>query len=329
MKYLALPKQCLWVLLALSPLAKAADPAHEWLRKIDHAGQGVNYAGTFVYQHGNHLQTMRVIHRVNKGKVTERLVSLNGVAREIIRNDQEVRCFLPDQNSVVVEHRKIVGKSFLNILPAHLVDVDKNYTIELGKGGRVADRVVQAVIIKPKDHYRYGYQLWADKQTGLLLKATLVDDQDKTIEQFMFTEINFRKVISASELTPQNSGKNLVWYRGKGNSEKGSPLAKDKNKPMWSATALPPGFKLSARLTRQMPMRHNPVEHLVYSDGLAAVSVFIEKIENDPKGNIHGINRMGAVHTYGKVVDGHQVTVVGEVPATTVNMIGESVQPLK
>jgi len=70
------------------------------------------------------------------------------------------------------------------------------------------------------------------------------------------------------------------------------------------------------------------VEHLVYSDGLAAVSVFIEKTDRPAGVGSKGPSRMGAIHAYSKVMDGEQVTVVGEVPESTVAMIGESVKRL-
>jgi sigma-E factor negative regulatory protein RseB len=244
---------------------------------------------------------------------------LNGAAREIIRNDREVLCYLPDKNSVVVEHRKTEAKSFPAILPARLRGLDDNYEIRLGKQGRVAGRQVQRIIIKPRDAYRYGYQLWADRETGLLLKADLMDSKGKIIEQFMFTNINVGAAIPPSALEPQSMDKNMVWYRNNGYQ------ARKNSKHHLTATRLPKGFKLSMQTTRKVPMRNKTAEHFVYSDGLAAVSVFIEKREKDAKIGILGPSRMGAVNAFGTHVNGHQVTVVGEVPAKTVALIGNSV----
>src|SRR3954462_3035524 len=148
----------LWL---ISLTARAEDGAYEWLMKMDRAARTLNYQGTFVYQHGDLLETMRIIHGVNDGTVRERLVSLNGGAREIIRNGREVRCYFSDKNSLVVEYRQPNSKNFPAILPQQLSDLNQNYTIQLGVAGRVADRPAQLVVIKPKDAYRYGYQLWA------------------------------------------------------------------------------------------------------------------------------------------------------------------------
>src|SRR5206468_1885843 len=116
----------------------------------------------------------------------------------------------------VVEYRQADSKSFPAILPQQLSDLNQNYTIQLGGTGRVANRPAQQLVIKPKDAYRYGYQLWADKATGLLLKADLVDSNGKIIEQFMFTQLNSGIPITAADLNPKGMEKNPVWRREEG-----------------------------------------------------------------------------------------------------------------
>ena len=153
---------------------------------------------------------------------------------------------------------------------------------------RITNRVAQLVIIKPVDQYRYGYHLWADADTGLLLKADLLDTNGAILEQFMFTQINIGIKIPAAALAPGMTGKSMVWYREDGDTRNVS------EKPGWSASQLPKGFRLSAHMTRRLPMRKQPVEHLVYTDGLAAVSVFIEKQEKNVKPFMHGPSRMGS-----------------------------------
>jgi len=305
----------------ISLLAEADDGAYEWLMKMDRAARTLNYEGTFVYQHGDLLETMRIIHGVNDGTVRERLVSLNGGAREIIRNEREVRCYFPDKNSLVVEYRQADSKNFPAIFPQQLPDLSQNYVIQLGGTGRVANRPAQLVVIKSKDAYRYGYQLWADKATGLLLKADLVDSNGKIIEQFMFTQLNSGVPITAADLKPKSADKDSVWRREEGETSATTDSS-------WTVSQLPPGFKLSAHLMRNVSARKKPVEHLVFSDGLAAVSVFVEKVEN-ARSPISSSNRIGAIHAYGKIINQHQITVVGEVPATTIDMIGQSIKPLQ
>jgi len=299
----------------------AADAAHEWLMKINHAARDLEYDGIFVYQHDAQLEAMQIFHKVENKSSRERLVSLNGAPREIVRDANEVRCYWPDKNSVMVEYRQAGGKGFPSILPERLQDLDEYYVLKLGNTERITGRVAQLVIVKPVDQYRYGYHLWADADTGLLLKADLLDTQGAILEQFMFTQINIGTKIPASALAPGMTGKSMVWYREDGNTRSVS------EKPGWVASQLPKGFRLSAHMTRRLPMRKQPVEHLVYTDGLAAVSVFIEKQEKGAKPFMRGPSRMGAVHAMSAQSGDYQITTVGEVPAATVAFIGESVAP--
>jgi sigma-E factor negative regulatory protein RseB len=303
--------------------AFAANTAHEWLMKINHAAHNLEYEGIFVYQHDDQLEAMHIFHKMEHNSVKERLVSLNGAPREIIRDANEVRCYWPDKNSIVVEYRKADSKGFPAILPDHVQDLDEYYSMELGDVERITGRPAQLVIITPVDQYRYGYHLWADKDTGLLLKADLVDSAGGVLEQFMFTQVSIGKKIPASALDPGMSGKDMVWYRENDTSHEVS------KKPGWEATSLPKGFRLSMHVIRHLPMRKQPVEHLVYTDGLAAVSVFIEKQDKGAKPFMLGPSRMGALHAMGVRVDDYQITAVGEVPAQTVALIGGSVVPVK
>lgn len=309
--------------LVLAFPAQAVEDAYAWLLKINQAARTLNYEGTFVYQNGGQLETMRILHRVKDGAVEERLVSLTGAAREVIRTNDEVRCYLPDQKSIVVEHRRANGKSFPAIVPDRLRDLADNYVVELGRSGRVSGRPAQGVLITPRDDYRYGYYLWADRETGLLLKADLLNNKRNVLEQFMFTDIRIGVDIPAAALAPQTAGAGMVWYR---NSKEGMTQAA---KPVWQATRLPKGFKLSSSLTRSMPTHAGPAEHLVYTDGLATVSVFVEKQEPGRHPVTEGPSRMGALYVLGKAVDHHHMTVVGEVPAKTVALIGNSIVPVR
>ena len=298
--------------------AQAADVANEWLMRMSQAARTLNYEGRFVYQHNNQLEAMQIVHRVENGSINEKLVSLNGVPREVIRDNEEVRCYLPDENSVVVEHRKANGKSFPAILPEHLQLLDANYDISLGRNGRIADRDAQLIAISPRDQYRYGYYLWADSKTGLVLAADLINTQGQAIERFMFTQISIGADIELSALRPRSEGKNMVWHRGSRH------VARADLKPDWKVARLPKGFTLSASMISTMPMHNVPAEHMVFSDGLAAVSVFIEKMKKGKKAGMRGPSSMVAVHAFSTVIDDHRVTVVGEVPAATVAQIGGS-----
>lgn len=309
----------IFVLVVSTPAyaANGTNEAEGWLLRIHQAPRTLNYEGTFVYQHGGRLDTMRIFHRSVKGVVTERLVSLTGPAREVIRTDREVRCYLPDQKSIFIEQRRLGRKPFLAIVPDRLPELAENYAMNLGHKARVAGRVAQQLVIHARDDYRYGYRLWADEDTGLLLRADLTDDKGKRVEQFMFTQLNMEP-IDDSLLKAHTSEQGMVWYRDD-EVTKGGPTQS------WRPTHLPKGFKLSTNVLRRIPKNNRVVQQLVYSDSLAAISVFIEKIDDtDASDMVEGPTRIGALNAFGKILDGHHVTVVGEVPAKTIAMISNS-----
>jgi len=305
----------------LTSAVLASDNSHDWLMKINQAARSLDYDGVFVYQHDGQMEAMRIIHKVENGAARERLVSLNGSPREIVRDQKEVTCYWPDKNSVMVEYRKTNNQSFPAILPERLQDLDAYYSIQLGNTERITGRTAQLVIIKPVDQYRYGYHLWADQKTGLLLKADLLNAQGEMLEQFMFTTISIGKKISSASLVPGVVGKGMVWHR-EGEQYKNVP-----ERSGWYASQLPKGFRLSAHIARETLMRKRPVEHLVYTDGLAFVSVFVEKREEHSKSFMLGPSRMGAVNALGEHHDGYQIMTVGEVPAETILLIGQSMVP--
>lgn len=318
MKYKITTISLLLMLAMGSGIVHAEQAALQWLMKMGKAAQDLNYRGIFVYQHDFQLESMQIIHRVKRGITKERLLSLNNAPREIIRDNNIIRCYLPDEDSVVIEHRKANEKNFPRIIPKNLARLKDSYSFLLGPQQRITDRMAQHVIIKPKDKYRYGYHLWADLKTGLLLKSDLINSEGKVLEQFMFTSLEIGGQIKDEELKPRTSSLKLKKML---KSENKTPSEKTR----WRVTSLPKGFVATLHIKRAVPMHDEPVEHMVLTDGLAAVSVFVEK-KKGPEQIISGPNSMGAVNAYIRATDNHQITVIGEVPAITVIKIAQAVE---
>lgn len=322
-----------WViLLVVSPYAAGAQDGADWLMKINNAARELNYTGTFVYVEGHRIASMRVTHRVTGGAMRQRLYSLNGAPREVIRDDDQIWCYAPDQKLGVNEYRRVSKQGFPNLLPRGLEHLVRYYDVYLGAEDRMADRPVQQVKVVPKDEFRYGYDLWADKETGLLLKAALLDEDARPIEQYLFTTVEIGGDIDPEKLKPVTPPEDLVWYGdARGKSPEANMSSKSGEMPTgnWTIAEVPEGFTLTRKIRRRSPMRDGMVEHYVYSDGLATVSVFVEDVAEDATARISGINKMGAVHAFGRELDGYQITVVGEVPSHTVDLIGMSVRSKK
>jgi sigma-E factor negative regulatory protein RseB len=312
-------------LVAGLPAPAASAPADEdaraWLLRIHRAPQELDYEGTFVYRQGGQLETMRIVHRADDGRVRERLIALTGPPREVIRTDDEVRCYLPDQQSVFIEQRRPDRKAFLSIVPERLPEVEQNYAMQLGDVGRIAGRSAQQLLIRARDDYRYGYRLWADRETGLLLKADLMSDRGRVLEQFMFTQIRLGGPIPDEALEPRTPMTGLIRYDD-------TRVAGEGPSRSWRAAQPPKGFRLTGVVVRRLPKADRVVQQLVYSDSLAAVSVFIEELDGGvAQEMVEGPMRMGALYALGRFLDGHHVTVVGEVPAKTIAAIGNSLVP--
>lgn len=294
------------------------DEVRDWLQKVIDATTSVNYEGIFVYQHDNLIETMRIIHKADGANRKERLISLNGEAREVVRNNEKVYYISPGDKSVLED--KSLPRTDLPVVPRSLPLLKNSYNFHIGNDGRIAGRDVKQIIIKPHDIYRYGYRLWIDKEVGLLLRSELVDSSGRTVEQLMFTDVVIRKHIPEEMLSPSLEGEKINWIK---NDDAAQMRLGDMSK--WEVTDMPKGYIMAHFNTHSMPTGRKIVDHMVYTDGLAWVSIYIEK--SDGSGGAHlGHSSMGAVNAYGKIVQDYIVTVVGEVPEFAVRKIGDSVK---
>ena len=308
--------------LAQSPaLAEVpADPL-SWLGRIASAGQRLNYSGTFIYQSGKNFETSRIAHIADPtGGERERLEVLDGSPREVIRNNSEVRCVLPDQKMVIIDQPG-GRRAFPSRLPASFGGLAENYRIRKGEVSRVADLDAQQIILEPKDDLRYGHVLWAELQSGLLLKARTIDENGEIIEQFTFSDVKIGGEIAADALKPRYT-RERDWRVVRAH---GVEVAREDSG--WVLNTPLPGFSLTSVVRRPLGRDRGEALHLVFSDGLAAISVFVEPVGTD-SARLGAVQMAtGAVNMYKRVVDGHMVTALGEVPLRTVRRVGDGIEP--
>jgi sigma-E factor negative regulatory protein RseB len=304
------------------PAIVLADTAavEAWLQKMHNAAHMSNFTGKFVYQQDSQLSLMRIIHAADGDGEHERLISLDEIGREVIRSRGVVTCILPDSKSVVVEKGR-PKQQFPPAFPMKIKNLQSYYQFVLDRQERVAGRTAQKIVIKPNDRFLYGHNLWVDHETGLLLKSHLVDEKGNLLEQFMFTEIEFKESIPKEMLKPRITGETYTWHEAK---QPDTTISAENGDAVWSVDLLPAGFNSDMKRRHHMP-NQKTVRHLVFTDGLASVSVFIEKHQASAP-NLVGASRMGAVNAFGRLVNDHHVTAVGEVPRATVQMITRSVR---
>lgn len=287
------------------------------LEKMGGAVKHLNYYGTLVYVHDGQVESLKLVHKNGKDGESQRIVHLTGEAREIIKKNDVVTCYMPDSHSVFVGKRRF-NSHLLARLSKDFHSFSDQYQIELDGHGRIADRLTQNVAIRPKDDFRYGHRFWIDADTGLLLKTELMDTHWKALEQLMFVDINIVNDIPQDMLNPTSKGESYVWHSG---AKKAKVV---KNTSLWQIGQMPAGFSIEDRSQQSFPYSKNPVDSLVVSDGLASISVFIEQNNHANKG-LMGASNMGVVNVYGSLLDDHHITVVGEAPQGTIKMIAESV----
>jgi len=309
----------LFLLIPTAVIAVENEEIEAWLQKMHKAAHMQNYSGKFVYQQGKQLSLMKIIHASGKDGEYERLISLDDVGREIIRSKGTVTCILPDSKSVVVEKAR-PEQQFPPKFPMKISHLKNQYRFMLDKIESVAGRRSQKIVIAPSDSYRYGHRLWIDNETGLLLKTHLIDEDGQLLEQFMFTQIEFMDVIPDKLLKPRTISDAYTWYQAEPNKQTDTDTGSDSG---WIAKQLPAGFDGDMDRSHNMPNK-KLVRHLVFTDGLASVSIFIERSQKR-SANLVGSSRIGAVNAYGRLLNGYYVTAVGEVPNATVKLIGESV----
>lgn len=313
-----------WVLLALlasgaAVSAAAADDARDWLAHMNDALTTRNYDGVFFHVHGGRVETMRIIHRAQGGRVMERLVSLDGSGREFVRTGTELACYLPDKRTVLVERRP-EATTLLGNLPRFDAATEEFYDLQQVERVRLMGRTTRLIAVQPKDAFRYGYRLWIDEATKMPLKTQLCDARGRVIEQIQFASLTLPHDIADSEFEPQVDTTGFRWLR------QDSRVARiDSGSALSRAVRLPPGFRLTLRAAQTMPGSEGTVEHFVYSDGIASVSVFVETA-SESKSAMAGAARVGSSSAFSATIDGHQVTAVGEVPPETVRFITNSLR---
>ncbi len=297
--------------------AAAAEEAADWLQRAATAARQENYAGTLLYEHAGRAETSRLTHLVDERGEHEKLINLDGPAREVIRNNEQVRCYYPDAKIIRVEPRTY-RNAFPSLLPQQLDTLAVYYFFRKGERARIAGVETQAVLFEPKDGMRYGHKLWADLTSGLLLKAQLLNERNLPIEQFAFTDIQIGIKIDRDTVRPTFTPPPADWQMRE--SLPGDVVQQDTG---WTVKKLPPGFAKVVEGYRTLRGKVGPVAHLVYSDGLVAVSVFVEPMPQVPQ--TIGLSTQGGINVYSRQLDDHLVTVLGETPGTTVRQIAYSV----
>jgi sigma-E factor negative regulatory protein RseB len=318
----ALPALLLGLFVAAPAQAAApADPQDglAWLKQMASASRRLNYTGTFVYRNNRQSETSRIAHFVNAaGGEFERLETLDGPLREVIRTNDQVTCYLPGSRTIIIEQRS--PRRFPALLPEQLTGVADSYAVHVQGRDRVAGFECQIVVLEPRDKLRYGHQFCAEVKSGLPLRARSLDEKKAPLESFAFTQLAIGGKFSRDLVRSRYAAKTRNWKVDRS----ALPVAETPADTGWMLVGNLPGFKKLTELKRSIAGRAVSVAHIVFSDGLAAVSVFIEPLPSARV--VPQLSHQGAVNIYTRPVADHMVTVLGEAPAATVMQIANSLE---
>lgn len=304
----------LGALLTFSVAAQAPQGV-ELLSQMSSSVRGLDYQGSFLYQHAGRIDTLRVFH-AGGVREQERLISLNGPRNEVIRNGNNVTCIQADDSAIV--YTSTSGRALLPLVPeAATAGIDDHYTIRPDGSDRVAGYDADIIDVLPRDAFRYGYRLWLEKGTRLLLRSIVTNHKKMPIEQFMFVSLEIGKTPADTDLVPRQ--RELLTTTSAPADE-----IKERGPPGWTVINAPAGFTL--RSARRSANAVAGAEHLVYSDGLASVSVYVEPAQAKIDLPTTLASR-GTLNIYSFSKDSWRFTVLGDVPAATVTAIAESLGP--
>ncbi len=297
--------------------ARAEDEARVWIDRMTEALAASSYVGEFEVESAGRLERLRIVHHVSEGRTRERLTALSPSGREVVRDGDEVIAYLPDQKLAIIEYRAERSGLF-GRMPRFGPEVERWYEVALERqvtslNGR---RAVQ-IAIRPRDGYRFGHRLWIDEGSGLPVKSELSGGDGRPIERMRFTRLELRDDIAEAELDPGFDRREFRWVR-----QVAQPA---QEAGAWSVPSPPPGFRLSASAIQDVAGAPAPVNHLVFSDGLASVSLFIRAATPGERPPL-GAGRAGPASALSTVVEGHQVTAIGEVPAATLEVLAQGLQ---
>lgn len=310
-----------WLIFITGALVLAAeqgsDPATHIAAMIK-AMHGLNYQGTVVLYKNGELDTIKFSHVVNPlGEAQEHVTALNSPLREVIRDAEKVLCIYPEARALIIDHLPL-HRSFLMDFPATPEVLQSNYSYMLAGEETVALQPAVIVVIKPKDQYRYARRIWIGKENHLPLKYEMLNNQGKVLEQIAFTDLTVNPALAASytELdTYQNPDLTIQHIH----QLQQLPV----EQAGFTLQNIPSGFERVFFTRRKMHDHDELVEHMLLKDGLASVSVYVEK---HPAPLMASTKTAGAINSYSRQIGVYQVTAMGDVPPDTVRFVAEGVE---
>jgi sigma-E factor negative regulatory protein RseB len=309
---------------------EAIDDKRAWLVEVSQAQRHSNFQGVLLYRSGDTIDSFRVTHRYKGGEARERLQTLTGEQRDVVRRGNKVICLVPPGNRLPASALHGVPQSMIPKLDdEQLRRIEQSYKFAALGEQRIAGRRCEGLSIKPRDPLRYGYEVWADKETKVPLKILLTGSDGKAVEQIMFTEVRFPESIADEvfDITPQlDQGYQSIAQEQVGSSlDAAAASVGSVGDAQMGLVSIPDGFEVVMFAQRDLPNNSGTLRHWIISDGLTFVSIFGRQSVGERRSASmpQSATAVGAMHAYRQIVGSVEITVVGEVPSQTVQVIAE------
>ena len=297
--------------------APGGDPL-DWLKRAAQGARHASYEGTYVHINGDHTSTVRVTHVAAGGDEHERIEPLDDSSLDIVRHNDDTFCRFPDAKTVRLDPR-IASRFFPNLLSAAAESIAQAYEVKLGKTERVLGFQCQWLRLEPRDALRYPQAVCAEVGTGLIVRAKTYNAERQVVEQYTFTDLKLGPQVGRTDLKSLFRARNRQWISD--GQPRDEAVAADSG---WQVQRVPAGFQKIAELKRALPGRPQPVAQIVYTDGLATLSVFVEPNATPPRA-AEADSEDGTTAFFVRPIGEHVVSVLGEVPAATVQQVARSV----
>jgi sigma-E factor negative regulatory protein RseB len=302
--------------------AAAAPPGNdpvEWLQRAAQAARSASYSGTYAHSNGDRASTIRITHIAVGNDEQERIEPLDGPPHEIVRHNEDMLCYFPDAKTVRLD-RRVSARFFPAIFSAPAAAVAASYVPSLGNIESVLGFDCQWIRLEPKDALRYSQSVCAEMNTGLIIRSKTFNAQHQVIEQYTFTDLRIGQAV-----VPRNEVKSTFEARVKRWFTDTRPRDEAKGvETGWAVNDAPPGFQKVTELHRTMPGRAAPVSQLVFSDGVASISVFVEANTTPPR-TAEASSEDGTTTFFVRPMGDTLVSVLGEVPLATAQQVARSV----
>jgi sigma-E factor negative regulatory protein RseB len=307
------------VFLASTLVFAAEEPVDptvlKWLQDMRQAAGILSYQGTMVYLQDRRMETFQIFHGVIDGVERERMLSTSSPMREIIRNAQKVTCYFPDSKTVAVD-QKSTRRSILVDVPENVSALSKLYDFKLGTTMVLAQKQARLISITPKDDMRYSRHLWVDVISKLPLKLELLDGDNQSVEQIVYTELNVHPSLSANSFAA-TTHPDESW-----NTKEHQLLSAESLQ--WTLNSVPDGFHLVSYSRLKRGMYNSEIDYILLSDGFASVSIYIDQVKGESTATLP--RKLGAVNSVSRRLDDYLITVMGEVPEKTVQAIAAGIR---